>query len=177
MGDQDRRQLICGNPGRHQPHQHPATGVDQVVLAARRHGIPFVRAGKDLGPDLVGIEHFKLVILHGGLLKFMLLQGLTRLNKNKQQQVSCCENFASYIFTGRLDLILKQILVKAPEGVTEIMVHPGIPEESHDVHLGNPGLEHYLTLEDRRRELNACIEARSNLQNLELYSFKTLAQR
>ena len=159
-------------------HVHLIPGIfDQVVLAARRHGIPFVRAGKDIGPGLVGIEHFKPAILNGGILKFMLLQGLTQLSKDKQPQVKSCNNFASYIFTGRLDLILKQILVKAPEGVTEIMVHPGIPEESHDVHLGNPGLEHYLTLEDRRRELNACIEARSIAQQLDLCSFRTLAQR
>lgn len=159
-------------------HVHLIPGIfDKVVLAAKRHGIPFVRAGKDLGPGLVGIEHFKPVVLHGGILKFILLQGLTQLNKDKHQQVRFCDNFASYIFTGRLDLILKQILAKAPEGTTEVMVHPGIPEESLDVNLGNQGLEHYLTLEDRRRELNACIEASSLTQQLDLCSFRTLAQR
>ena len=125
----------------------------------------------------MGIKHFKPAVLHGGILKFILLQGLTQLNKDKHQQVRYCDNFASYIFTGRLDLILKQILAKAPEGTTEVMVHPGIPEESLDVNLGNTGLEHYLTLEDRRRELNACIEARSIAQQLDLCSFQTLAQR
>ncbi len=159
-------------------HVHLIPGIfDKVILAAKRHGIPFIRAGKDLGPGLVGIEHFKPAVLHGGILKFILLQGLTQLNKDKHQQVRFCDNFASYIFTGRLDLILKQVLAKAPEGTTEVMVHPGIPEESLDVTLGNTGLEHYLTLEDRRRELNACIEARSIAQHLDLCSFQTLAQR
>jgi len=158
-------------------HVHLIPGIfDKVVLAAKRHGIPFVRAGKDISLGIVGIEHFKPVILKGGMLKFMLLQGLTQLNKGKREQVRFCNNFASYIFTGRLDLILKQILVRAPEGVTEIMVHPGIPEESLDVNLGNPGLEHYLTLEDRRRELNACIEARSLKDQLDFCSFRTLAR-
>jgi predicted glycoside hydrolase/deacetylase ChbG (UPF0249 family) len=158
-------------------HVHLIPGIfDKVILAAKRHGIPFVRAGNDISPSLLSIKHFKPAILSGGLLKFILLQGLTYLNKGKRQQVRYCNNFASYIFTGRLDLILKQVLAKSPEGVTEIMVHPGIPEESLDVNLGNPGLEHYLALEDRRRELNACIEASSLAQQLELCSFRALAQ-
>ena len=153
-----------------------------VILAANRHGIPFVRAGNDVSLGFVRIEHFKPVILRGGILKFMLLQGLKhqslrRLKKDTRQQVRFCDNFASFLLTGRLDLVLTQILESAPGGVTEIMVHPGIPEESRNVNLGNPGLEHYLTLEDRRRELNACIEARSLAQDLELCSFRTLAQR
>ena len=159
-------------------HVHLIPGIfDQVVLAARRHSIPFVRAGNDSSLGLVRIKHFKPAILHGGVLKFMLLQGLTYLNRDKRQRVSFCNNFASYIFTGRLDLILTQILERAPGGITEIMVHPGIPEESLDVDLGNPGLEHYLTLEDRRRELKACIEARSLVQQIDLCSFRTLGQR
>ena len=159
-------------------HVHLIPGIfDKVILAAKQHGIPYVRAGKDLGLGLIGIKHFKPVILSGGILKFVLLQGLTQLNKHKQQQIRFCNNFASYIFTGRLDLVLTKILESAPEGVTEIMVHPGIPEESLNVKLGNPGLEHYLTLEDRRRELNACIEARSIAQQLDLCNFRALAQR
>ncbi len=159
-------------------HVHLIPGIfEKTILAAQRHGIPFVRAGKDISLGLARFEHFRPVILRGGLLKFVLLQGLTHLIKDKRQQVRSCNNFASYLFAGRLDLVLKQILARAPAGVTEIMVHPGIPEESHDVDLGNPGLEHYLTLEDRRRELNACVEARSLGQNFELCSFRTLAQR
>ena len=158
-------------------HVHLIPGIfDKVIQAAKRHGIPFVRAGNDISPGLLGIEHFKPAILRGGLLKFMLLQGLTYLNREKRQQIRFCDNFASYIFTGRLDLVLERILVDTTQGVTEIMVHPGIPEESLDLDLGNSGLEHYLTLEDRRRELNACIEARSLTQQLIFCSFRTLAK-
>jgi len=159
-------------------HVHLIPGIfDKVILAAKRHGIPFVRAGNDISPNFLGIEHLKPAILRGGLLKFILLQGLTNLNRDKRRQIRFCNNFASYIFTGRLDLIMEQVLARAPEGVTEIMVHPGVPAESLDVSLGNPGLEHYLTLEDRQRELNACIEARSQAKQLDFCSFRTLAQR
>jgi hypothetical protein len=61
------------------------------------------------------------------------------------------------------------------EGVTEMMVHPGIPEESQGVNLGNRELEGYLVSEDRRKELNACIEARNWLGACELTNFSRLA--
>ena len=159
-------------------HVHLIPGIfDLVVRAARRHGIPFVRAGKDISPGLAGIKHFKPVVLQAGILKYMLLQGMTRLNMNTSEQVLTCPNFASYIFTGRLDLILEQVLAKSYDGATEIMVHPGIPEQSLAVDLGNSGLEHYLKLEDRRRELDACIAARPLASHLDICSFRNLAQR
>ena len=74
-------------------------------------------------------------------------------------------------------LKLKNILRKAPAGVTEIMVHPGIPEESGDVYLANPGLERYLKLEDRRLELDACLQARQFVEGLNLCNFGSLADR
>jgi predicted glycoside hydrolase/deacetylase ChbG (UPF0249 family) len=159
-------------------HVHLIPGIfDKVILAASRHNIPFVRAGSDLGPGLVGFKHFRTTVFNGGILKFMLLQSLTHLNKNNRQQVMFCNHFASYVFTGRLDLILKQVLDMAPDGVTEVMVHPGIPEESRDANLGNPGLENYLTSENRRQELEACVEAKSLVDQLDLCSFRTLALR
>ena len=159
-------------------HVHLIPGIfDIVVEATRRHQIPFVRAGRDLGPSLTRPGHFKPAILHGGILKFLLLQGLTRLDRNSCLKTRHCENFASYIFTGRIDLVLNSILSSKPEGVTEIMVHPGIPEESIDVNLGNPGLEQYLTLEDRRLELDACVAARVLSPGLDLCTFGALAKR
>jgi len=159
-------------------HVHLIPGIfEKVVLAAQRHNIPFVRAGRDIGLRFVRLQHFRPVALNGGILKFALLKGLTRLNARHQQQVRSCDNFASYLFTGRLDLVLKQILARAPAGITEIMVHPGIPEESRNVNLGNPGLEHYLTSRDRRRELDACIEARPLSHGLQICSYRALAQQ
>ena len=73
-------------------------------------------------------------------------------------------------------MILHKILQHPPRGATEIMVHPGIPEDSRDVQLGNPVLERYLTLEDRRRELAACVRARELGARRNLVSFHTLAR-
>jgi predicted glycoside hydrolase/deacetylase ChbG (UPF0249 family) len=159
-------------------HVHLIPGIfDKVLNAAERHGIPFVRAGNDFGMSLVRLEHFSPAVLRGGLIKHALLQGLTRLNRRRNKNLNSCDNFASYVFTGRLDMVLKNILQKAPEGVTEIMVHPGIPEESEGVYLANPGLEHYLTLEDRRLELDACLQARQFVEGLNLCCFRSLADQ
>jgi predicted glycoside hydrolase/deacetylase ChbG (UPF0249 family) len=159
-------------------HIHLIPGIfDKVVIAANRHGIPFVRAGNDFSMRLVRLTHFKPAVLRGGLIKLALLQGLTSLNRRRHKKFVSCDNFASYVFTGRLDLVLKDILKKPPEGVTEIMVHPGIPEESEDIYLANPGLEQYLKLEDRRLELNACLQARQFVEGLNLASFRSLADQ
>jgi predicted glycoside hydrolase/deacetylase ChbG (UPF0249 family) len=150
---------------------------ERIIIAANRHGIPFVRAGNDFSMSLVRLTHFKPAVLRGGLIKFALLQGLTRLNRRRHKNLVSCDNFASYVFTGRLDLVLKDILQKTPDGVTEIMVHPGIPEESEDIYLANPGLEQYLKLEDRRLELNACLQARQFVEGLNLCNYKSLADQ
>jgi hypothetical protein len=63
------------------------------------------------------------------------------------------------------------------DGIVEVMVHPGVPEKSQSVSLGNPGLEHYLTHPDRTRELHACQQARSTWDNSALFTFRELAER
>lgn len=159
-------------------HVHLIPGIfDKVLIAAKRHGIPFVRAGNDFSMSFVRLRHFSPAVLRGGFIKLALLQGLTRLNRRMHKNLNSCDNFASYLFTGRLDMVLKSILQKVPEGVTEIMVHPGIPEGSEDVCLANSGLEHFLKLEDRRLELEACLQARQFVEGLNLCNFRSLADQ
>ena len=160
-------------------HVHLIPAIfSKVIAAANRHGIPFVRAGNDFSVNLVRFSHFKSAVLRGGLVKFALLQGLTGFNRRASQNsknLRFCDNFASYIFTGRLDLIFRNLLQTMPEGITEIMVHPGIPEHSRDVYLGNPGLEQYLKRQDRRLELEACLGAHQFVGGLNLCTFRSLA--
>ena len=159
-------------------HVHLIPGIfDRVNLAAKRHGIPFVRAGNDFSLRLIRLAHFRPAVLRGGLVKFVLLQGLTWINRRKNKNINSCDNFASYVFTGHLDLVLRDILEKSPDGVTEIMVHPGVPEDSENVHLANAGLEQYLKLEDRRRELTACQQACKLTEGLNICSFSDLDGR
>jgi len=157
-------------------HVHLIPGIfEKVVSAAKRHGIPYVRAGLDCSMRLVRPRHFGPAVLRGGIIKLALLQWLTRLNRRRNKNLASCDNFASYILTGRLDMMLAEILQDPPEGTTEIMVHPGIPGESHGVQLANPGLESYLQSEDRHLELDACLQARGHTKDMNLCSFSSLA--
>ncbi|MBT8421088.1 MAG: ChbG/HpnK family deacetylase [Gammaproteobacteria bacterium] len=154
-------------------HVHLIPGIfRKVIKAAKRHGIPFVRAGRDIGFRQARFRHYRPVIFQGGFIKFLLLQGLTGQNRLETNQVRTCDHFASYLFTGRLDLVLEDIMRHTPAGLTEIMVHPGMPEHSRGVKLANPGVERYLEREDRRRELDACIQARELGSKLNLCTFK-----
>lgn len=159
-------------------HVHLIPGIlDLVVAAAQRHRVPFVRAGADIGPRFLRVEHMPGVALRGGVLKSMLLSHLARKARARLgSTVVSADYVASYLHTGRMDLIVARLLSMPPEsGVTEIMVHPGIPEESRGIELGNRDVERYLMSEDRRRELHACLEARERRDGLLLTNFTQLA--
>ena len=174
-------------------HLIPAI-FERVIAAAKRHGIPFVRLGRDVGRDHLRIGHLAGLTLGGGFIKSWLLSFLTALDRRQlrlasfaSRSESCAagsggglayaEHVASYLYTGRLDLLLAPLLKSPPpEGILEIMVHPGLPEESRNLGLGNPEVERYLASEDRRREMKACIAARALVGEWRLTTFGQLAR-
>lgn len=163
--------------GERHVHLIPAI-FERVVAAAKRHGIPFVRLGRDIGMSYMKIGHLPGLIFGGGFIKSWLLSSLTSLDRRKLGGDIFCANYvASYLYTGRLDLMLAPLLnALPPEGILEIMVHPGVPEESRNLALGNVELERYLASDDRRLELNACIAARNLVGGWRLVTFGQLAR-
>ena len=163
--------------GERHVHLIPAI-FDRVVAAAKRNGIEFVRLGRDIGSEHVGAAHTPGLVLGGGFAKSWLLSQLTRLDRRRLGDgILYAEYVASYLYTGRLDLLLAPLLKgPPPDGTLEIMVHPGIPEESRDLALGNPALERYLASDDRRAELEACIAARGMMDGWRLTTFGQLAR-
>jgi predicted glycoside hydrolase/deacetylase ChbG (UPF0249 family) len=160
-------------------HVHLIPGIfEKVVSAARKHGVPFVRAGKDIGVECIRSAHLPGLVMGGGFAKTGLLSTLSRRGRTRLVAgVSSADKVASYLYTGRIDLMMKGLFaLPAQEGVIEMMVHPGLPEESRGIDLGNRELERYLGSEDRRRELNACIEARAWPSKWELTNFARLAE-
>ncbi len=159
-------------------HVHLIPGIfERVVAAASRHDVRFVRLGRDIGTGFLGLRHAGGLLLSGGFVKLWLLSGLSKRNRARiGGGILSAEHFASYLYSGRLDLALRQILERPPlAGVTEVMVHPGIPEESQGVELGNRELERYVASADRRRELEACINARGWIRAWTLTNFRRLA--
>ncbi len=132
-----------------------------IAAAAVRHGVPFVRVGRDAGYRFLDPRHLPGVMARGGMVKSALLALLSRMARGRLGSARSPDFVASYVHTGRTDQIIESVLSKPPiAAITEIMVHPGIPEESRAVAIGNAELERYLASTDRRRELDACVAAR-----------------
>jgi len=160
-------------------HVHIIPGIfEKVVATARQHGVKFVRAGKDLGMKCVRSADVPGLLINGGFVKEALLSFLSsKAREHIANGVSNAEHVASYLYSGHIDLMMKNFFaLTPPRGVTEMMVHPGIPAESEGIDLGNRELERYLKSDDRRRELNACIEAKAWLSDWRLTNFRELAE-
>src|SRR5262249_1837367 len=151
---------------------------ETVVAAARRHAIPYVRAGREMRSGRLP-RPGELGIAGPGLAKSLILGALTHRDRPRLGDgIRSADRFARYRYSGRLDLVLHALLSRQPPpaGVTEIMVHPGIPEESRGIDLGNPDVERYLASADRRREMEACIEARHWTSGWRLTTFGELGR-
>ena len=160
-------------------HVHLIPGIfEKVVATARRRGVKFVRAGKDIGLKCMRNADVPGLTLNGGFAKVGLLSILSRKDRpHIPSGVSYASYLASYLYSGRIDLMMKNFFaLTPPRGVTEMMVHPGIPEKSQGLDVGNREVERYLKSEDRRRELNACIEAKAWASKWQLTNFRKLAE-
>ena len=160
-------------------HVHLLPGVfERVASSARHHRVPFVRVGRDLGIRFLRAGYTAGLVARGGFLKWWLIGTLSRRARNAALgELRSAERVASYLYSGRLDLLLRELFsTGALPGVTEVMVHPGIPEESRSLSLGNAEHERYVASEDRRREMHACIEARQWAGAWTLTNFRRLAR-
>lgn len=143
-------------------HIHLVPGVFGIVAeVAEEHGIPFVRAGREAGYRYLRVAHVAGVAARGGFVKSALLSSLARSARGRLGSRRTADHLASFLHTGRGDLLLHRVLATPPvAAVTEVMVHPGVPGESRHVDVRNRELERYLTSPDRRLELDACLAAR-----------------
>jgi len=158
-------------------HQLPAI-FPLVVAAARRHGIRYVRAGRDGGLSLLPLMRLPAVVGSGGAIKSALLGTLTRQNvRHLGDGVGTPDTLVSYLFTGQTHDILAALFRSSPlPGVTEVMVHPGLPTLSRGAVLGNPELERYLVSRDREREFQSCLSAARQTGDWTLTTFGALPQ-
>ena len=160
-------------------HVHLVPAVfDLVAAAAVRRGIRFVRLGRDIGWRHFSAAQLPAIAVSGGVVKSWLLSRLSaRARGRLPAGLRYAEHLASYLYTGRLDQVLPALLAAGdPGGVTEIMVHPGVPEASAPPGLGNRELERYLASAGRQRELAACIAARRQIPGGRLTTFRRLAE-
>ncbi len=163
--------------GERHVHLIPAI-FDMVAAAARRYSVPFVRVGTDIGPRALKPSHLPAVLARGGFAKYSLVSSLSMRNRRRlPSDLRSPDSVVSYLYSGQIDRVLEDVLSQGPRpGITEIMVHPGIPEESTGVDVGNAEIEGYLVSEDRRKEMNACIEARAWTRGWALTNYTRIAR-
>ncbi len=158
-------------------HVHLIPGLFELVLAAaKRNGIPYVRAGKDFGFRAFRISDSFGAVANGGVVKSGLLSALSaRARGLLGESVRSPDYLASYLYTGR-PVTVQRTLETEASGVVELMVHPGLPALNGKLDLGNHELERYLSSEDRRRELDACLRSRTELRSWSLTNYRELAK-
>jgi predicted glycoside hydrolase/deacetylase ChbG (UPF0249 family) len=155
-------------------HIHLLPGVFELVAdAAIRYGIPHIRLIKDVGFQFLQPRGILATILNGGIAKVFLLSVLS----GRARKVASANNlksirYATLLFTGNMHLILPAIWSAPPKGITEIAVHPGAPDESHDSNLGNSALARYLLSPDRRHEMDVCLTLRKVKSPARLKTFR-----
>ncbi len=159
-------------------HVHLIPGIFELVLAAaRRFGVPYIRAARDIGPRLLRVRDSFALAINGGFLKWAVLRSLTSRARTRAADLRTANQVASYLYTGRTGSFLPMLLALPPQsGITEVMVHPGIPGEDRGLQLGNGELERYVTSPDRQAELRACIAARNHTGGWKLTTFGKLAR-
>lgn len=163
--------------GERHVHLSPAI-FDVVVEVAHRRGIPFVRAGRDVGPGLLRARDIPALAANGGVIKWALLSDLAKRARSRLDGIRSADHFGSFMFTGRTATFLPRLLASPVyPGVTEVMVHPALPEEDGELQLGNWELQRYVKSPDRRAELDACLNARGNTGAWRLTTFGELATR
>lgn len=152
-------------------------GIFEIVVAvAKDHGVPFVRAARDVGPRLLRARDAAALTLGGGFVKWGVLAGLTWPARGQLDGIASADWIASYLYTGLTSTFLPMLLESAPSaGVTELMVHPALPHEDRDLDLGNHEVERYVRSRERQVELDACIAARGHTGAWKLTTFRQLA--
>lgn len=158
-------------------HVHLIPGIlECVVEAARRHGVRFVRAGRERGIDYLAVRHLPALVAHGGFVKAALLSRLAaRARMRLGPGITSAGQFMSYLYTGRMDAVLPALLRREQPGITEVMLHPGVPDANGALDLGNHPVERYLMSAERRLELDASIAARTQATSWRLTNYRQLA--
>ena len=159
-------------------HVHLLPGVFECVVdAARRHGVRFLRAGHDRGLAFLKASQIPSLAASGGFVKAALLSRLAaRARARLGAGMASPDHVLSYLYTGHVDIVLPDLLRREPNGITEVMLHPGVPHENGALDLGNRGVERYLMSRHRQRELDASIAARSQKTAWHLTNYRALAQ-
>jgi predicted glycoside hydrolase/deacetylase ChbG (UPF0249 family) len=160
-------------------HVHLIPGIFEIVVdAARRHGVRYIRAGRDGGTFALHAGNAFAMIANGGVPKSALLSTLAARGRMKLgKRLKTPDRVVSYLFTGRVDAVLSEVLSRHASGVCEVMLHPGVPSANGQLDAAYRNVESYLMSPDRERELEACIRARKQATSWTLTTYRELERQ
>jgi predicted glycoside hydrolase/deacetylase ChbG (UPF0249 family) len=135
--------------GHHHVHIFPAV-VEAVIGTARKYGIPCVRIPEEQAP-LYGPLHISDELASEARL-FSRYASEARI-RIKMAEIRTTEHFRGLYLKGRLSLtIMAKLLMTLPDGITELMTHPGRAETSL-----RPGPFSTFSNRDREGELETLV--------------------
>ncbi|MBI4667789.1 MAG: ChbG/HpnK family deacetylase [Elusimicrobia bacterium] len=157
-------------------HVHMIPAIFRLVLkAAQARGIAFVRIADDIGRRYIKAGDLPVLLMNGGLIKHVVLGLLTRCDRKfMPASHPVINHLASVLYTGKTSRFMPELLKNPPEGIVEIMVHPGMPAANKGIALDQNAPKTYFNHPDREREMNDCIQAKSKFP-LEYKRFSDVA--
>ena len=158
-------------------HIHLLPGIVDIVRKATiKYEIGHIRMLNDIGLSYLRAQDLAMSTLNGGLIKFALLRRLTNMARARWENLRDINvQYASMLYTGHMDVLLRRIWEKPPAGITELAVHPGLPGKGTYKGIGNTALARYLQSENRLRELNGCLQLARKSTIAKLSTFAELS--
>lgn len=148
-----------------------------VAEAASSWGISFVRTIRESSWNFVRLAQYGTILKTGGFLKCAVLGHWSRVNiRSGVFHGMTADHFIGLLLSGKMYKIMDRVLLKPPPGVTEIMVHPGLPNGNKDEdRLVTAAIRKYLQSIDRVMEFDSCIGRRIG-PSVDLIRFQDLGE-
>jgi predicted glycoside hydrolase/deacetylase ChbG (UPF0249 family) len=152
--NQIRMMLDAGIPihhldSHHHIHAFPAV-IKAVVRAAIKYKIPWIRIPEETKPSYSNLDISEEIAAEAGLFSKYAAEARTRIETTG---IRTTDHFRGLYLKGRLSpLIMEELLLTLPDGLTEFMTHPGYTDTGRSSEPFSTFSTH-----DRERELETLL--------------------
>ena len=141
--------LIHHLDSHHHIHAFPAV-IKAAISAAIKYKIPWIRIPEETKPSYRNLDISDEIAAEAGLFSKYAAEARTRIETTG---IRTTNHFRGLYLKGRLSpLIMEELLITLPDGLTELMTHPGHADTGH---LSGPFST--FSTQDRERELETLL--------------------
>jgi chitin disaccharide deacetylase len=141
--------LIHHLDGHHHIHAFPAV-IKAAINAAIKYKIPWIRIPEETKPSYSSLDISEEIAAEAGLFSKYASEARTRI---ETAGIRTTNHFRGLYLKGRLSpLIMEELLITLPDGLTEFMTHPGHADTGS---LSGPFST--FSTQDRERELETLL--------------------